>query len=82
MRVMTQTATTQSQLSALSGVKQPSISQMLRDLEVRWTEETQGNCVFISATERRNIDGLRRTVLEKVRDLYRIRYPYKSDFYS
>lgn len=56
--------------------------QMLRDLEARWTEETQGNCVFISATERRNIDGLRRTVLDKVRDLYRIRYPYKSDFYS
>lgn len=56
--------------------------QMLRDLEARWTEETQGNCVFISATERRNLDGLRRTVLEKVRDLYRIRYPYKSDFYS
>ena len=29
--VMTQTATTQAQLSALSGVKQPSISQMLHD---------------------------------------------------
>ena len=56
--------------------------QMLRDLEARWTEETLGNCVFISATERRNLDGLRRTVLEKVRDLYRVRYPYKSDFYS
>ncbi len=56
--------------------------QMLRDLEERWQLETQGNCVFISATERRNLDGLRRTVLEKVRDLYRIRYPYKSDFYS
>jgi GTP-binding protein HflX len=56
--------------------------QMLRELEERWQSETQGNCVFISATERRNLDGLRRTVLEKVRDLYRIRYPYKSDFYS
>jgi len=56
--------------------------QMLRDLEERWQTETQGNCVFISATERRNLDGLRRTVLEKVRDLYRVRYPYKSDFYS
>jgi GTP-binding protein HflX len=56
--------------------------QMLRDLEERWQTETQGNCVFISATERRNLDGLRRTVLEKVRDLYRVRYPYKSDFSS
>jgi GTP-binding protein HflX len=56
--------------------------QMQRELEERWQMETQGHCVFISATERRNLDGLRRTVLEKVRDLYRIRYPYKSDFYS
>jgi GTP-binding protein HflX len=37
--------------------------------------------VFISATERRNLDGLRNTILEKVRELYRIRYPYKTDFY-
>jgi len=56
--------------------------QLLRDLEARWMLETQGQTVFISATERRNIDTLRQTVLEKVRDLYRVRYPYKSDFYA
>ena len=55
--------------------------QMLTELHGRWSEETQGNCVFISATERRNLDGLRNTILEKVRELYRIRYPYKTDFY-
>lgn len=54
--------------------------QMLADLHGRWSQETQGNCVFISATERRNLDGLRNTILEKVRELYRIRYPYKTDF--
>lgn len=62
---------------------EPAIrGQLLRDLEDRWMLETQGQTVFISATERRNIDTLRQTVLGKVRDLYRVRYPYKSDFYA
>lgn len=55
--------------------------QMLKDLHARWENETNGNCVFISATERKNIDILRQTILEKVRELYKIRYPYKTDFY-
>ena len=55
--------------------------QMLEELHGRWSEETHGNCVFISATERRNLDGLRNTILDKVRELYKIRYPYKTDFY-
>jgi GTP-binding protein HflX len=55
--------------------------QMLEELHGRWSEETHGNCVFISATERRNLDGLRNTILDKVRELYKVRYPYKTDFY-
>jgi GTP-binding protein HflX len=51
------------------------------DLVQRWREETKGNCVFVSATERHNIDSLRQTILNKVRDLYRIRYPYKAEFF-
>ena len=58
------------------GVKQ----ELLSELRERWERETNGSCVFISATERRNIDDLRRTILEKVRTLYKIRYPYKSEF--
>jgi GTP-binding protein HflX len=58
------------------GIKQ----ELLSELRERWERETNGNCVFVSATERRNIDGLRRTILEKVRTLYKIRYPYKSEF--
>ena len=54
---------------------------ILKDLEERWQRETGGNAVFIAATERRNLDRLRTTILEKVRELYRIRYPYKTDFY-
>lgn len=54
---------------------------ILTELKDRWQEETKGNCVFVSATERTNIDGLRQTILNKVRDLYRIRYPYKAEFF-
>ena len=55
--------------------------EILRDLKDRWQEETRGNCVFISATERRNLDQLRQTILNKVRDMYRVRYPYKAEFF-
>ena len=55
--------------------------QILDDLKQRWQEQTGGNAIFISALERTNIDELRRIVLEKVRELYRIRYPYKTDFF-
>ncbi|MFZ1530340.1 MAG: GTPase HflX [Ferruginibacter sp.] len=54
---------------------------ILRDLRERWQQETGGNCVFVSATERSNIDGLRQTILNKVRDMYRIRYPYKAEYF-
>ena len=58
------------------GVKE----ELLSELRERWERETNGNCVFISATERRNIEGLRTTILDKVRELYKIRYPYKSEY--
>ena len=55
--------------------------ELLRDLRQRWEEATQQQCVFISATERENIEALRTIVLEKVRDMYGIRYPYKTMLY-
>jgi GTPase len=55
--------------------------EILTDLKERWTEETKGNCVFISAIEKRNLDELRQTILNKVREVYQIRYPYKAEFY-
>lgn len=54
---------------------------ILRELKERWQEETKGNCVFVSATERKNLDILRQTILNKVRDMYQIRYPYKAEFF-
>jgi GTP-binding protein HflX len=55
--------------------------EMLKDLKARWTEQTGGNAIFISALERTNIDTLRTTILEKVRELYKVRFPYKTDFF-
>ena len=54
---------------------------ILRELRERWEEETKGNCVFVSAIEKKNIDLLRQTILNKVREQYRIRYPYKAEFF-
>jgi GTP-binding protein HflX len=51
--------------------------EILNDLEERWQRETHGNAVFISAIEKRNLPVLRRKILDKVRALYKIRYPYK-----
>ena len=55
--------------------------QILNDMKARWQEQTGGNAIFISALERMHIDELRKVILEKVRELYRIRYPYKTEFF-
>jgi GTP-binding protein HflX len=56
-------------------------AQLLVDLKERWQNETNGNCVFVSATEKLNIDGLRQTILNKVREMYQIRYPYRAEYF-
>src|SRR5258706_6792925 len=61
--------------------------EILNDLYDRWQRETNGNAVFVSAIEKRNLpagrhglDELRKLILDKVRERYRIRYPYKTEF--
>ena len=54
--------------------------EILEDLRERWQRETDSNAVFISAVEKRNIDLLRDSILAKVREMYRVRYPYKTEF--
>jgi GTP-binding protein HflX len=46
--------------------------------EEKWDEATDNNCVFVSAQEKNNIDALRELMLGKVRDMYKIRYPYRT----
>jgi GTP-binding protein HflX len=54
---------------------------LLEELKHKWQETTEGRCVFISAIEKTNINELRQTVLNQVRKMYQIRYPYKAEFF-
>jgi GTP-binding protein HflX len=56
--------------------------QMMIELRQKWEWETHDQCVFISATEKINIEQLRKSILNKVRELYLKRYPYKTAFYQ
>jgi len=55
--------------------------EILHDLKEKWERATNNNCVFISALEKKNMDALRDLILEKVRDMYKVRYPYKTMLY-
>ena len=52
-----------------------------KDLKERWLNVTNNNCVFVSAIEKQNIEELRTVILHKVRDMYQIKYPYKTVFF-
>src|SRR5215203_1033697 len=54
--------------------------EILEDLHERWQRETEGQVVFMSAIEKRNLELLRKTILDKVREVYKVRYPYKTEF--
>lgn len=54
--------------------------EILADLYERWQGETGSNAVFVSAIEKRNLEELRNTILQKVRAMYKVRYPYKTEF--
>ncbi len=60
----------------------PEVKQdLLIQLNERWQHLTNNSAIFISATERKNIDGLRETILNRVKALYEERYPYLTNFY-
>jgi GTPase len=54
--------------------------ELLKELKERWEGETQSVCVFVSATERANIDGLREVLISRVKELYKARFPYKTEW--
>ena len=55
---------------------------LLLELKNKWNSITNNQSVFISALEKQNIEELRTIVLHKVRDMYQIRFPYKTVFYT
>jgi len=54
--------------------------ELLKELKERWEGETQSVCVFMSATTRANVDGLRESLLSQVKELYKERFPYKTEY--
>ena len=55
---------------------------ILRELKERWNNLTNNQCVFVSAIEKQNIEELRTVILHKVRDMYQVKYPYKTVFFT
>ena len=51
----------------------------LADLMHTWMARLQGDCLFISARERTNIEHLKQTLYDRVRQLHVQKYPY-NDF--
>lgn len=54
--------------------------EMMNELKEKWKEKMHNDCVFISATQKNNIDELRKILLKKIREIYKIRYPYKTEY--
>jgi len=61
---------------------EPTVKQqLLEELENRWQNDTGYRSIFVSATEKVNIEELRKKILDQVREMYAVRYPYKTNFY-
>lgn len=53
----------------------------LEELEKTWMAKLNDNCIFISAKNGTNIDGLKEKVYNKVRELHVQKYPYNDFLY-
>ena len=54
----------------------------LDDLKRTWMAKMQGDCLFISAKQKENIEELRTVLYSKVRELHVQKYPYNDFLYS
>ena len=54
----------------------------LDELKKTWMAKMQGDCLFISAKEKLNIDTLRDILYQKVRQLHVQKYPYNDFLYQ
>lgn len=54
----------------------------LNDLKRTWMARLNGDCLFISAREKTNIDELRDTLYKRVRELHVQKYPYNDFLYD
>lgn len=54
----------------------------LADLERTWMARAAGDCLFISARQKTNIEELRRLLYNRVRELHVQKYPYNDFLYQ
>jgi len=54
---------------------------LYQEIKADWKTRTDGQCVFISATNKENISELRAMLLKLVKERYVIRYPYRTQFF-
>jgi GTP-binding protein HflX len=55
----------------------------LKELEKSWMSKLQKQCIFISATDKENIDAFRSMIFEEVKAIHTKRYPYdKLEFWG
>ncbi len=54
----------------------------LQELKKTWMAKMDGDCLFISAREKQNIDELREVLYKKVRELHVQKYPYNDFLYT
>jgi GTP-binding protein HflX len=54
----------------------------LDELKRTWMAKMQGDCLFISARQKENIDELREVLYKKVRELHVQKYPYNDFLYT
>ncbi|MEN9999282.1 MAG: hypothetical protein RI922_2272 [Bacteroidota bacterium] len=54
----------------------------LEELKKTWMAKLNNkNCVFISATDKENIEELKMTIYEEVKRIFKVRYPYNNFLY-
>lgn len=71
---------TEHEADDLSPIKKGEIP--LEELKRTWMSRLNDNCMFISATEKQNIDEFRDTIYRKVRELHVQKYPYNDFLYD
>lgn len=62
--------------------KDPNAGVPLEDLKKTWMSKLNDKkCVFISATNKENIEELKEVIYEEVKEIFKVRYPYNNFLY-
>jgi GTP-binding protein HflX len=53
----------------------------LDDLKKTWMNKLNSECIFISATDKQNLEEFKKVLYDKVKELHQKRYPYNNFLY-